>query len=172
MTGRASPACSGSDDADAGGGAPSHAAAIERLIGALTPSLDALLTESEQEGLRFVRRLVDEWTAGTNRFDRPGEVLFAARVGDRLVGVCGLNVDPYAVQTEIGRVRRLYVLPAHRRLGVGRQLVEAVLETARGRFRLLRLLTANPAAARLYESLGFRREAGQPDCSHILEVKN
>jgi ribosomal protein S18 acetylase RimI-like enzyme len=147
------------------------AAVIERLAGALTPDLDALLTESEQEGLRLVRRLVDEWTTSSNRFDRPGEALFAARAGERLVGVCGLNVDPYAVQPEVGRLRHLYVLSAYRRLGVGRLLVEAVLEAARGRFGLLRLRTTNPAAARLYESLGFRIGGG-PDCSHTLELKD
>ena len=148
------------------------AAVIERLTGALTPDLDALLTESEREGLRLVRRLVDEWTTSTNRFDHPGEALFAARVGERLVGVCGLNVDPYAGQPEVGRVRHLYVFAAYRRLGVGRLLVEAVLEAARGRFGLLRLRTANPAAARLYESLGFRPAAGRPDCSHLLELSD
>ena len=148
------------------------AAVIQPVTGALPPSLDALLTESEQEGVRFVRRLVDEWTAGTNRFDRPGEAIFVARIGGRIVGVCGLNIDPYAAGPRVGRVRHLYVLLAERRLSVGRQLVAAVLEAARGQFSRLRLRTANPAAARLYESLGFRRSAGQPDCSHILELRD
>jgi GNAT superfamily N-acetyltransferase len=149
----------------------SSSPAIERLIGALTPGLDALLAESEREGLRLVRRLVDEWSAGTNCFERAGEVLFAARIGDRIVGVCGLNIDPYAAVPEVGRVHHLYVLPAERKLGIGQQLVETVLDTARGRFSCVRLRTANPAAARLYERLGFRPDAGQPDCSHVLELK-
>ena len=148
----------------------SSSPAIERLIGALTPDIDVLLAESEREGLRLVRRLVDEWAAGTNCFDRPGEALFAGRIGDRIVGVGGLNIDPYAATPGVGRVRHLYVLPAERRLGVGRQLVGAVLDAARGRFRCVRLRTANAAAARLYESLGFRPDAG-PDCSHVLELK-
>jgi GNAT superfamily N-acetyltransferase len=143
---------------------------IERMTGSPTDTLDDLLAESEREGSRIVRRLVDEWAAGTNRFDRPGEALFTARLGDRLIGVCGLNADPYAAAESIGRVRRLYVHSAHRRLGAGRQLVLAVLDAARGRFDLLRLRTTNPAAAQLYESLGFRPSTDTADCTHVLPL--
>jgi GNAT superfamily N-acetyltransferase len=73
----------------------------------------------------------------------------------RVIGVCGLNVDPYAGIPRVGRVRHLYVLTAHRRGGVGRSLVEAVVDAAGDRFDELRLRTQNPAAARLYERLGF-----------------
>jgi len=142
---------------------------VERLTDGCS-SLAALVSESEEEGLRFVRRLVDDWDAGTNRFDRPGEALFVARLDTRPVGVCGLNVDPYLAETGVGRVRHLYVLPARRRVGTGRQLLAAVLGAARPRFRLLRLRTSNPAAARLYESLGFRPVVGHHDCTHVLEL--
>jgi len=145
-------------------------AIIERVTGPPAGALDDLLAESEREGSRFVRRLFDEWTAGTNRFDRPGEALFAARLGDRLIGVCGLNIDPYAAAPNVGRVRRLYVLTAYRRLGAARHLVLAVLEAARGRFDVLRLRTTSPAAAQLYESLGFRPDAETADSTHVLEL--
>ena len=144
---------------------------IRRLTEWSPGGLEALLAESEQAGLRFVRRLVEEWAAGTNRFDRPGEALFVAQIDGRLVGVCGLNVDPYADAPGIGRVRRLYVLSAHRRLGVGRQLVAAVIEAARGRFDSLRLRTENPAAAEFYASLGFRPSTGTADCTHLMELR-
>ena len=143
----------------------------ERLTRAPSEILDGLLADSEREGLRFVRRLVDEWATGANRFDQPGEALFTARIGDRLVGVCGLNVDPYAAAANVGRVRRLYVLSAYRGLGVGRQLVLAVLQAARGRFDVLRLRTTNPAAARLYESLGFTPSTA-PECTHVIDLRS
>jgi ribosomal protein S18 acetylase RimI-like enzyme len=139
----------------------------ERLHDLASPDVAALLSDSEQAGVRLVRRLVDEWADGTNRFDRPGEALFGAWVDGRLAGVCGLNVDPYAGDERVGRVRHLYVLTSSRRLGVGRELVACVLAAARGRFGRLRLSTTNPAAARLYEALGFR-PVSERDCTHVL----
>lgn len=145
-------------------------ALIERVSGAPTDRLAALLAESEQQGFRFVRRLVQEWESGDNRFDRPGEALFVARVGVDVVGVCGLSVDPYTGDPKVGRVRHLYVLVPHRRSGVGEQLVADVLEAARGRFERLHLRTTNPTAARLYERLGFRRTFDARDRTHVLDV--
>jgi GNAT superfamily N-acetyltransferase len=141
----------------------------ERLHDLASPDVGELVADSEHAGQRFVRRLVDEWGDGSNRFDQPGEALFGARVEGRLVGVCGLNVDPYVRDDRVGRVRHLYVLTASRRLGVGRVLMEHVVEAARGRFGTLRLSTNNPAAARLYEALGFR-PVGQPHCTHLREL--
>lgn len=145
-------------------------ALIERVSGAPTDRLAALLAESEQQGFRFVRRLVQEWESGDNRFDRPGEALFVARVGVDVVGVCGLSVDSYTGDPKVGRVRHLYVLVRHRRSGVGEQLVADVLEAAPGRFERLHLRTTNPTAARLYERLGFRRTFDARDRTHVLDV--
>jgi GNAT superfamily N-acetyltransferase len=143
---------------------------IERLLELPAAHLAPLIAESEQAGLRFVSRLAEEWESGRNRFDRPGEALFGALTDGCLVGVCGLNVDPYAGAPRIGRVRHLYVLIAHRRHGVGRELVGAVVAAARGRFATLRLSTANSEAARLYETMGFRRGAGDAQCTHVMEI--
>lgn len=133
------------------------------------PDLARLVEESERAGLRFVRRLIEEWASGANRFDRPGETLVAAWLDGGLVGVCGLNVDPYAAAPGVGRVRHLYVLAAHRRHGVGERLVAAIVAAARGPFHTLRLRTTNPAAARLYERLGFRATGDVADCTHVLD---
>lgn len=144
---------------------------VERWTGPPGGALEALVAESEQQGLRFVRRLVDEWTSGANRFDRPGEALFIARGDGHVVGVCGLNVDPYAADPSVGRVRHLYVRVADRRRGVGRQLVAAVIDAARGRFARLGLSTVNAAAAQLYERMGFRRTADVAGCTHVMELE-
>jgi len=144
--------------------------AIERLTDLQPERLAPLIAESEQHGLRLVRRLADEWASGANRFDRPGEALFVARDDGRVVGVGGLNVDPYAAEPTVGRVRHLYVLTAYRRLGIGGRIVEEIVETARGRFERLRLSTSNPEAARLYERLGFRPRADVAHCTHALEM--
>jgi len=146
--------------------------AIERSSGSPGNALDALIAESEWHGLRFVRRLAEEWASGANRFDRPGEVLLFARTAERVVvGVCGLNRDPYAGTGDVGRVRHLYVLAGCRGGGIGRQLVERVIDAARGRFDRLHLRTRNPAAARLYERLGFRPRSDVEHCTHVMEMR-
>jgi ribosomal protein S18 acetylase RimI-like enzyme len=145
-------------------------ARIERLTDLPAAGFIVLVAESEQAGLGFLRRLADEWTGGVNRFDRLGEALFGARIGRELVAVGGLNVDPYAKDPTIARVRHLYVLSAWRRHGVGGRLVTEIVEAARGRFERLHLRTTNPAAARLYERIGFERRHDLPHCSHVLQL--
>jgi GNAT superfamily N-acetyltransferase len=142
---------------------------IERISDLAAEQVTALVAESEAQGLRFVRRLAEEWASGANRFDRPGEAVFVAR-DDGRVGVGGLNVDPYAAEPTVGRVRHLYVLTAYRRLGIGRRIVEEIIEAARGRFERLRLSTSNPEAARLYERLGFHPRAGVAHCTHAMDM--
>lgn len=145
-------------------------AVIERLSGSPADSLGHLVAESRRLGLDFLDRLVREWESGANRFDRPGEVLFVARSGSQIIGVCGLCLDPYVGDPAVGRVRHLYVLVPYRRVGVGEQLVADVIEAARGHFGRLHLRTTNPEAARLYERMGFVPQRGMRDCTHALEV--
>jgi GNAT superfamily N-acetyltransferase len=152
------------------GGSESSPASIEKLLEASADRLRELLVESEAAGSRIVRRLVDEWADGTNRFDRYGETLFAASIAGRLVGVCGLNVDPYAGDDRVGRVRHLYVLTSFRGRGVGRQLVARVLDAAEDRFESLRLRTTSEAAARLYAAMGFRAPGAAGEFTHALAL--
>ena len=144
---------------------------VERVTELPRDGLETLVIESERAGLSFVRRLAEEWASGRNRFDGPDEALFAALTSDRVIGVCGLNVDPHTTAPRVGRVRHLYVLTAHRRLGTGAQLVRTVIAAARDPFDTLRLSTRNPAAARLYEALGFERSTGVVDCTHVLPLR-
>ena len=92
-------------------------------------------------------------------------------VDGHVVGLCGLNVDPYTAEGRVGRVRHLYVMEASRRHGIGRRLVAEVIAAARDSFDRLRLRTANPEAARLYEGLGFAPCAGEADCTHALDLR-
>jgi len=145
-------------------------AAIIRLHDLPLGEIAHLVAASEAEGYRFLRRLVDEWQSGANRFSRPGEALFAAVVGGQITGVCGLNKDPYLAEERAGRVRHLYVQAESRRHGIGRRLVGEVVEQARGNFDTLCLWTNEPPAARFYEALGFRPYAGISTRTHLLEL--
>jgi GNAT superfamily N-acetyltransferase len=150
-------------------GCPAAGFTVEPLTELALDRLAPLLEEARQAEFRALARLVEEWASGTNRFDRPGEALFVALDGSRVVGVCGLNIDPFVPGGRMGRVRRLYVLAGYRRRGIGRQLVGQAVARARGRFECLRLRTDSEGAAWFYEALGFRR-SDDPGCTHTLDL--
>lgn len=136
----------------------------------LPADLDRLVRASLAEGFGFLERLREEWESGANRFARPGEVLVEARRRGQLVGICGLNRDPFFDLATAGRVRRLYVVPEARRLGVGRRLVHEVLREAHGHFTLLRLRTDTREGALFYQALGFHPTAGVATATHELRL--
>lgn len=129
--------------------------------------LTALAHEAWEEGFYFLNRLIADWGDGSNQFDRLGECLYCVRVDGELVAIGGLNIDPYEDGIEVGRIRRFYVKPAHRRTGVGRHLLAALLGEAGGHFSKVRLRTNNPDAAAFYESAGFVARDGEA-VSHVL----
>jgi GNAT superfamily N-acetyltransferase len=132
-----------------------------------TPAFLALMEESRREGFWMLVRLHDGWTSRRNQFRKRGEALLGAWSGRDLVGVCGLNVDPYFPGPGQGRVRHLYARPAFRRRGVGRQLVEAVIERALARFAVLNLRAPAEAFA-FYEALGFLRVENAEFLTHRM----
>jgi GNAT superfamily N-acetyltransferase len=145
--------------------------AIRRVARLPIDQLTDLADESEQAGVRFVRRLIDDWTTGVNRFDQAGEALYAAWSNDRLIGTCGINVDPYADDPRVARVRHLYVARDYRRQSVGRRLVQTVIAPAGQRFAALRLRTDSPEAATFYEHLGFKRCHTSASYTHLLAIQ-
>ena len=131
---------------------------LSRVVG---PDLDLgrLLAAASADRHRFVARTLTEWRTGANRFDQPGEGFFLAHEGGEIVGMCGLNIDPYANNPAVGRIRHLYVLPLTRRSGVGTLLVAECLDLAAGVFDRVRLRTFEPTAAAFYTTIGFQESA-------------
>jgi ribosomal protein S18 acetylase RimI-like enzyme len=121
-----------------------------------------LIAESEQQGLRFVRRLADEWASGANRFDRPGEALFG------WISV-GRSRDPDA-GPGTGEVWAVYVAPEHWGRGAGRALWErgATQLSASGFADItLWVFKENRRARRFYEAAGFAPDAGHEKVTEL-----
>lgn len=132
-------------------------------------SIGNLVDESTREGYAFVQRTVADWISGVNRFSKTGEGLWGLFSGMELVGIGGLNRDPYVDDAGVGRVRHLYIRPAYRLRGGATLLMNTVIERARLHFRILRLFTDNPVAAGFYEQLGFQRLQSHK-VSHVLSL--
>ncbi|MDR0269230.1 GNAT family N-acetyltransferase [Paenibacillus sp.] len=68
-------------------------------------------------------------------------------------------------------MRHLYVLPKHRCSGVGKKLLEMIIEESEKYFRILTLYTENPIADKFYRNIGFSRAEGIHKASHVLNLK-
>ena len=128
---------------------------VIRKISALAPQIRELEAQSVADGFRFLTRLIAEWESGANRFDQQGECLFGAFRNGRLVAIGGLSSDQFA-ESDVGRLRRVYVARASRGQNVGKALVQQLLELASRHFRVVRLSTDTPEGAAFYLRCGFQ----------------
>ncbi len=124
-------------------------------LNGLDPALDALRVEASVSGFLFLDRLEADWKSGNNRFDAPGEILLGAYVAEKLVGVGGLNRDPYEIGGSVGRIRHLYIAQSCRQHGVGSGLLNAILDHAGEHYETVRLRADTAAASQFYLRHGF-----------------
>ena len=124
---------------------------LEAVVKHLPDGFNVLRAEARTEGHLFVERLFTDWVSRTNRFDRAGEALLAARVNGVLAGIGGITIEP--VVAGAVRMRRFYIRPVFRRNRVGHQLATALLN----RVGVGRPITVNAALASFsfWESVGF-----------------
>jgi acetyltransferase len=96
-------------------------------------------------------------------------ILLAAFDDDELVGAVQLSRADAGNGRHRAEVQRLVVRGDHRGRGVGRALMEAVVDEARKReLKLLWLTThADTAADRIYERLGWSRAGVIPDYAEL-----
>ena len=116
----------------------------------LPTNIQELISESQSEGYRFLKRLVDEFNTETNLFNQQGEILLSVMDNDVLVAIGGINN-----RDGVARLRRFYVSKAYRRSGVSRQLLEQLESHAALFFSEIVLFTDNPQASRFYEACGY-----------------
>jgi GNAT superfamily N-acetyltransferase len=138
-----------------------------RVINACLPSgLDELAGFAAAEGFGMVDRLIKDHRDGSNTFSKRGESLWVSEQGGRILAVGGINVDPYFDLPSLGRIRHLYVHPRFRRSGIGRQLIQLIEGSGSEYFDTFQLFTAEVAASRFYEAMGYAPVNGQWKVSH------
>jgi RimJ/RimL family protein N-acetyltransferase len=93
-------------------------------------------------------------------------VVFGAFAERRLVGTAALHRETRRKRAHVAVVWGMYVDPDFRHRGVGRKLLERLLEHAtalRGLHKVtLGVNAANPAAIALYQAVGFERFCVEP----------
>jgi ribosomal protein S18 acetylase RimI-like enzyme len=136
-----------------------------RHIGRLGALLVAALHEFDSRRfLAATSRTKDAYASylGT-QLDAPDAAVFVAEENADVIGYAYVAVESYdymALRGPAGVLHDIVVDPECRSRGVGRRLLDAVLEYARSRgLSQLVLSTAerNEAAQRFFESVGFRR---------------
>ena len=126
----------------------------------LVPILQLLRTQLEEHDIVLTPQALETATRGLLEDHTRGQIL-AARIDGELVGVAVISFlwtlehgGPAAWLDEV------YVEPARRGLGIGKQLIEAAMQVARdnGCIALdLEVDAGHEAAERLYERMEFRR---------------
>lgn len=91
-----------------------------------------------------------------SKYSEPQGTFLLAKDGDDIVGCVGLK----KLDDEACEMKRLYVADSHKGEGIGKRLVGAIIEDAKGKnYKKMRLDTLEDmrAAQSLYLSFGFRR---------------
>ncbi|MGD0601540.1 MAG: GNAT family N-acetyltransferase [Terriglobales bacterium] len=117
--------------------------------------LEALRCNPEAFGSTFDAENAQPLTFFSDRIG--GSEVFGAFDGSELVGIAGLLIGKGQKEAHKGRLVGMYVRPSTRKAGVGRRLVETMVESARHHVELIQLavVSDNEQARRLYARLGF-----------------
>ena len=127
-----------------------------------------LIDASIAEGYDFVQKLREELEL-PDVFSGAGAGVLGAYAGDILVAVGGVHRDPYLNLPTVGRIRHVYVLPAYRRGGVGKQLVRALVEQGSAQFTTFTLRTPTAHGDAFYQAIGFSTVPRFANATHWLE---
>jgi ribosomal protein S18 acetylase RimI-like enzyme len=117
--------------------------------------LEALRLAPDAFGSTFAAENAQPHEFFAARLENSG--VFAAFAGAEIVGMAAFFANRGPKDSHRGHLVGMYVRAAARRRGVGRRLVEAVIEYARRHVEILelRVVSSNEGARRLYQSLDF-----------------
>jgi RimJ/RimL family protein N-acetyltransferase len=138
---------------------------LRRLTAADAPAYRALMLDAYARHPEAFTSTVAERSAQpmawwAQRVDSTDERVVGAFVANELAGATGLSRETLERTRHKALLFGMYVPELHRRLGLGRALVQAALAEAAAwpglRVVQLTVTDGNTAAQRLYESCGFR----------------
>lgn len=118
--------------------------------------LEALRLSPEAFGSAYATESLQSVEAFADRLTR-GAVILGAFCGGELAGIVGFFAAEGPKQRHKGTLFGMYVRQPARHAGVGRLLVESVLDLAAQSVELVQLavVNGNEPAVRLYRSMGF-----------------
>jgi ribosomal protein S18 acetylase RimI-like enzyme len=143
------------------------AATVRRLVPADAPAYRDLMLEAyARHPDAFTSSVVERaalpmtwWESRLDPAAQPKELVLGAIADARLAAVAGLAFETREKARHKASLFGMYVAPAFRGAGIGRQLVDAVLASARTRpgVRVVQLTVTdgNTQARTLYERCGF-----------------
>ena len=140
---------------------PADAAAFQALrLAGLQECSTAFASSFEEESTRELPAVAERLAPQGDR------AVFGAFDGGELAGVVGLVREGHRKLAHKAFIWGMYVAPAARKRGVGRELVAAALAFAATELRVrqvtLGVNAANPAAIALYERMGFQTYGREP----------
>ena len=139
---------------------------IRYIKNLLKEDIKELQKESKKEGYNIVNKLINDFKSGKNKFNKKREALIVCELDHKIVGICGLNIDP--INSKRGRVRRLYVLPQYRNKGIGRKLVKEIINYSRKHFKSISTNIGKLTISKFYEELGFKKYDKEKVITHLL----
>ncbi|MES9691739.1 N-acetyltransferase [Bacillus toyonensis] len=143
---------------------------IQQIENLMKYEISHLVQDSKEGGFNFLIKLINEYENKINVFNKTGECLYGIFQGEKLIGIGGLNEDPYTENNKIGRVRRFYIATEYRRKGLGRLLLVRILSDAKKYFNIVVLNTDTEQGDKFYTSGGFVKGKKYVGASHYLNL--
>ncbi|PGD93970.1 GNAT family N-acetyltransferase [Bacillus wiedmannii] len=143
---------------------------IQQIEDLMIYEYDYLIEESKEEEFNFLIRLISEYENKINIFNKTGECLYGIFQGEKLIGIGGLNEDPYTENNKISRLRRFYIAKEYRRKGLGRLLLVRIISDAKKYFNIVVLNTDTVQGDKFYTSIGFVKGIKFVGASHYLNL--
>jgi ribosomal protein S18 acetylase RimI-like enzyme len=144
---------------------PDHITVVSTVCKSLPEDFDLLRTASRSEGYECLERLQCEWQTGVQQFQHFGEMLAIVRIDTQIAAIEGISRDPKV--PDAYRMRRFYVLGSYRRMGLGRLLVQRLLEQDGLDEKLITVHAGDEGAQKFWQAMGFTRSIFVEECEQL-----